>query len=207
MSGGIFNYNGSAVVAMAGKDCVGIACDRRLGVNQFQTVSTDFQKVFEITEKTYVGLAGLATDVQTFNNKLKFRVNLYHLREDREMRPKVVSSLVSSMLYEKRFAPWFVTPVVAGLDEKNTPYLAAFDFIGAACYAKDFVVNGTSSEQLYGVCESFWKPDMDPDQLFETLSQCLMSAVDRDCVAGWGGVVTIITPEKVITKTLKARMD
>ena len=64
-SGGIFDYNGSAIVAMAGKNCVAIATDKRLGVNKFQTVSTDFQKAFEMTEKTYVGLAGFATDVQS----------------------------------------------------------------------------------------------------------------------------------------------
>eukprot|EP00923_Selenidium_pygospionis_P030981 GHVN01055048.1.p1 GENE.GHVN01055048.1~~GHVN01055048.1.p1 ORF type:complete len:116 (-),score=16.25 GHVN01055048.1:205-552(-) len=54
----------------------------------------------------------------------------------------------------------FVSPVVAGLDEKDEPFISAFDFIGADCLAKDFVVSGTCSEALYGVCESFWKPDM-----------------------------------------------
>jgi len=47
----------------------------------------------------------------------------------------------------------------------------------------------------------------DKDQLFETLAQALMSAVDRDCISGWGGVVHIITPTEIITKTLKARQD
>lgn len=27
----IFEYNGGSIVAMAGKNCVAIACDRRLG--------------------------------------------------------------------------------------------------------------------------------------------------------------------------------
>lgn len=37
-------YNGSAIVAMAGKDCVAIAADTRLGIQQ-QTVSCDMKKV------------------------------------------------------------------------------------------------------------------------------------------------------------------
>lgn len=50
---------------------------------------------------------------------------------------------------------------LAGLDpETHEPFLSAFDYIGAACYAKDFVCNGTSAEQLVGVCEALWKPDM-----------------------------------------------
>ena len=57
-------YNGAAIVAMVGKECVAIAADRRLGV-QAQTVSTSFQKIFEMNDKLYVGLPGLATDVTT----------------------------------------------------------------------------------------------------------------------------------------------
>ncbi|KAF3782485.1 Proteasome subunit beta type-3 [Nymphaea thermarum] len=52
--------------------------------------------------------------------------------------------------------------------------------------AKDFVVGGTSSESLYGACESMYKPDMEPDELFETISQALLASIDRDCLSGWG---------------------
>jgi len=38
--------------------------DTRLGM-QAQTVAMDFQKVFRVTDKAFLGLAGLATDVQT----------------------------------------------------------------------------------------------------------------------------------------------
>ena len=73
--------------------------------------------------------------------------------------------------------------------------------------SEDFAVGGTTSDQLMGVAESFWKPNMEKDELFETISQCLLSAVDRDCLAGWGGIVHVITPEGVETKHLKGRMD
>lgn len=32
---------------------------------QAQTVAMDFQKVFRVTDKAFLGLAGLATDVQS----------------------------------------------------------------------------------------------------------------------------------------------
>jgi 20S proteasome alpha/beta subunit len=106
----ILEYNGAAMIAMAGKDCVGIAADRRLGLQQ-QTVATDFIKVFPMSSNIFVGLAGLATDVQTLNNLLKFRMSLYSLREEREMSPQVFSHLLSTLLYEKRFGPWFCEPI------------------------------------------------------------------------------------------------
>jgi 20S proteasome subunit beta 3 len=60
-----------------------------------------------------------------------------------------------------RFGPYFVEPVVAGLDPKTgEPYIATMDLIGCPMETKDFVVGGTCSEQLYGMCESLWNPDM-----------------------------------------------
>lgn len=60
----IFEYNGSALVAMVGKNCFAIASDRRLGV-QLQTVATDFQRIFKIHDKLFIGLSGLGSDAQT----------------------------------------------------------------------------------------------------------------------------------------------
>jgi len=64
MSQNPFEYNGSALVAMKGKNSVGIACDTRLGVG-FSTISTNFQKVFKMQDNILLGLAGLATDIIT----------------------------------------------------------------------------------------------------------------------------------------------
>lgn len=60
----IFEYNGSALIAMVGKNCFAIASDRRLGV-QLQTVATDFQRIYKIHDRLLLGLSGLATDAQT----------------------------------------------------------------------------------------------------------------------------------------------
>jgi len=40
------------------------------------------------------------------------------------------------------------------------PFISAYDLIGAGLFADDFVVAGTSTEQLYGLCETFYKPNM-----------------------------------------------
>lgn len=200
-------YNGAAIVAMAGDGCVGIAADTRYGIRQLTTVGMDMQKTFQITDKTIVGLAGLATDVQTVSELLKFKTKLFNLREERVMPPLMIQNLLASTMYERRFGPWLVSPVVAGLDKDNKAVLCSYDFIGATSTAEDFVAVGTADEGLVGICESVWKPGLNPDELFETLAQCLLSSTDRDCLSGWGGVVHVITPDKVITRELKGRMD
>ncbi|KAF8388419.1 hypothetical protein HHK36_027088 [Tetracentron sinense] len=47
----------------------------------------------------------------------------------------------------------------------------------------------------------------EPEELFETIAQALLSSVDRDCLSGWGGHVFVVTPTAVKEKILKGRMD
>ncbi|KAI8591725.1 nucleophile aminohydrolase [Geranomyces variabilis] len=202
----IMEYNGSAVMAMKGKNCVAIAADRRFGV-QLMTLSTDFQKIFEINPRTYIGLPGLATDVQTLSELFRFKTNLYKLREERDISPKTFSHMVSSTLYEKRFGNYFCEPVIAGIEKDGSPYICSMDLLGCINHAKDFVVSGTASSQMYGTAEGLWEPELEPEELFETIAQAMMSAVDRDASSGWGVIVHVITADGVMTKTLKARMD
>ena len=210
---------------MVGKDCVAIACDLRLGL-QSLTVSNNFPKIFSYGD-VYLGLTGLATDVNTVSDLFRYKVNMYRLREERNISPSTMANLVSSSLYERRFGPFFVSPVVAGIDQKSgKPFICGFDSIGCIDFAKDFIVSGTASDQLFGTCEGLWEPDLvrslverhrliavltrriqGPEDLFETISQALLNAVDRDALSGWGAHVYIIEKDKVTKRLLKGRQD
>ena len=164
-------------------------------------------KVFQMNDKVFVGLSGLATDMQTLEQKFRFRTNMYRLREERDIGAKAFSSMVSALLYEKRFSPFFCEPVIAGLDENNKPFLSGMDLLGSEVFTDDFIVSGTCTEAFFGLCESMYKPDLEPDDLFETLAQCLLSGVDRDCLAGWGCTVYVLTKDGCTVRHLKGRMD
>lgn len=192
---------------MTGKECVAIACDKRLGM-EAMTVSMNFPKVFPVHQHLFYGLSGLATDVLTVSEELRYKVDLYKLGEDRQIDPAPFANLLSSLLYEKRFGPFFINPVVAGLDVKsNKPFVASTDSIGCLEISDEFAVIGTSTPSLYGMCEALWQPGLEPDQLFECISQALLNSLDRDALSGWGAVVYIITKDSVVKKTLKARQD
>lgn len=171
-------------------------------------------KVFPVTDRIYIGLPGLATDVTTLyvppvsldthclltpstrRERFRFRVNMYTIKEEREIEPETFAHLVSSTLYEHRFGPYFVEPVMAGLSKTPSggvkPFIAATDLIGCLNFAKDFVVAGTASTKLYGVAEGLWEPDLEAEDLFETISQTIMNAVDRDAYSGWGCIVHVM---------------
>ena len=175
-----------------------------------------------MTDRIYLGLPGLATDVATLyvppspptsnsphtltslthptphnrRERFRHRVNMYQIKEERAISPETFARLVSSTLYERRFGPYFVEPVVAGVSKGATgavePFIAATDLIGCLNFAKDFVVAGTASSKLFGVAEALWEPDLEPEDLFETISQTLMNAMDRDAFSGWGAIVHVM---------------
>ncbi|UKZ77863.1 proteasome core particle subunit beta 3 [Trichoderma virens FT-333] len=182
-----FSINGGACVAMVGKDCVAIACDLRLGL-QALTISNNFPKIFQYGD-VFLGLTGLATDVSTVSDLFRYKVNMYRLREERAIAPRTFANLVSSSSTSAASGPTLSPP------------------IGCIDFAKDFIVSGTASEQLFGMCEGLWEPDLEPDALFETISQALLNAVDRDALSGWGAHVYIIEKDKVTKRLLKGRQD
>ena len=61
----------------------------------------------------------------------------------------------------RRFAPWYIEPVIAGLEGPDfKPYVSSTDLVGAAVFCDDFVVSGTCVPNLYGMCESLYREDM-----------------------------------------------
>ncbi|VVT58574.1 uncharacterized protein SAPINGB_P006277 [Magnusiomyces paraingens] len=198
--------NGGSCVAMVGKDCFAIACDLRLGMQSIG-VSNNFEKIFNY-DNTFLGLTGLATDVISLSEVFRLKTNMYKMREDHPIEPETFANLVSSTLYQKRFGPYFIGPVVAGINSKTgKPFICSFDLIGCIDFSKDFAVTGTASDQLFGMCESLWEPDLEPEELFEVISQALLNAVDRDALSGWGAVVYVVTKDKVVKRLLKTRQD
>lgn len=212
-------YNGGSVVAMCGKNCVAIASDLRFGV-QAMTIGMDFSKIFPLDEdggpKLCVALSGLAADIQTLSVTIKSLAKSALIESQgsfpvSKLRPSILASRISSMLYGPRFSPWFVEPLIAGIDdtcdEKNSPFICSMDLLGSIVFAKDFVTSGTASSSLSGICESLWAPDMNSEQLFEAVSQALLSASNRDALTGWGVVVHLITPEGRTVRHIQSRMD
>ena len=109
----IHEYNGGTLVGMVGKDCVGIACDRRFG-KELLTITNDFQRVFKIQDNIILGLGGLGTDIQTFSAQMEQKVNLYTLKENKEMKPITFCNLVAYSLFEKRYITRY-SDLAAGL--------------------------------------------------------------------------------------------
>nr|XP_027201384.1 proteasome subunit beta type-3-like [Dermatophagoides pteronyssinus] len=203
----VFSYNGGCVCAMAGEECIAIASDKRLGANFYTTVNFSRQKCFAITPKVYFLCCGLQSHAELLYRQLRQEVNLLQITEEREIEPAQVASLLGNILYAKRFQPFYVSPIVAGLTACGKPYLCEFDLIGTPEVATEFSTAGSADLQISGACELFYRPGLSAEELFSVAANCLIAASERDCCSGWGGVVYVVSPDKVVERHIETRMD
>ena len=58
------------------------------------------------------------------------------------------------------------------------------DCLGAAESPKDYVVAGTAATEMHGCAEALWHESMEAEELFECVSQTLLSGCDRNAASG-----------------------
>ncbi|KAH8254949.1 hypothetical protein KR038_009599 [Drosophila bunnanda] len=200
--------HGGSMAAMCGKDCVVIATDYHPGSHQTELPDSGFKKVFKVNSRTFLGLTGLQMDILAVRDRAMNRHNQSELSQCREMSPKEFSMVLSNLLSKQRSKPYYVEPVVAGLEpdlEAGTlkPYICYMDWIGCRKETQNFLVAGTCAAQLTGMCSTLWKPDLSPDELFEVISTALHRGLARHPTTRLGtSLLVYLIAEDTITERL-----
>lgn len=89
----------------------------------------------------------------------------------------------------------------------DEPILCSYDSIGAQCMIERFQTAGTGSEELVAICEAYYKPNMDEEELSFKLHQILTSACDRDMLSGWGAIVYIVSKKGISTEFIQTKQS
>jgi hypothetical protein len=69
----------------------------------------------------HIRLVSHHTNAPCSHDQFRLRVNMYTIKKEREITPVTFTHLVSSTLYKLRFGPYFIEPVVAGLEPIPMP--------------------------------------------------------------------------------------
>lgn len=136
------------IVAVAGDDFAIIASDTRL-IQGYSILTREQPKLFKLSDQTVLGVSGCWCDVLTFTRTLEARMKVVsclkcwkefpiiqnisqmYLHEHlKPMSTPAVAQLVSTMLYHKRFFPYYVSNIVAGLDQDGKGTLYSYDPVG-----------------------------------------------------------------------------
>ena len=251
--------NGGSILAMAGENCIAIVIDKRFGSGP-QMINISPRTVLTPHSRVMIGLVGLEGDVQSLSHDLSAHISAKmgrHLgfdfgqsitkeganrpgsRPGKRISPKSTSTLLSHLLYSRRNGPYYVEPIVAGLEEvveqddlgtdaatnecgigngririsdcqmkKYKPFLCAQDLIGAQSKSSAFVCSGAASKSLYGCAEALWRPNLKPEELLHICGRAFLSALERDCLSGYGAILYLMEGGKGIQEfDLSCRND
>ncbi|KAJ7581204.1 nucleophile aminohydrolase [Mycena floridula] len=122
--------NGGTILAIAGANFAVIAGDTRQ--SEGYSIQTRYApKVFQLTDRAVLSVNGFAADGRMFVKKIKQRLEWYRHAHAKDMPLKAIARLIQTMLYGRRFFPYYVYNILGGIEEDGTGAVYSFDPVGS----------------------------------------------------------------------------
>ncbi|KAJ2944184.1 hypothetical protein O0L34_g18162 [Tuta absoluta] len=141
-----YNDNGGSVVAIAGDDFAVIGADTRLSTG-YSIFTRGQKRLFRLTDKMVLGVTGCWCDALALTRLLSARIQMYLYEHNKTMSTPAAAQMLSTVLYYKRFFPYVVNSVLAGLDDDGKGCVYSYDYVGH-CESSKFCAAGSSGAQL-----------------------------------------------------------
>ncbi len=187
-------YKGTTTVGIICKNGVVFATERRATMGTF-IASRDAQKIYRLTDNIAMTIAGSVGDGQRLARILQVEAKLFELRRHGPMSINALSMLLSNILAETKYMPFYVQVLIGGVD-KSGPRIYSLDPLGGRIEEVKFSSTGSGSPIAYGVLEDRYKPDISVEDGVELAAKALESAMKRDSASGNGMQFAVITAEK-----------
>lgn len=202
----ITQYYGGSLLALKGKDSLLIISDTRLG-NGAITINKSFSKIYPLDQNLFLGLCGFNPDAIHLHRLIRKFYNLHKL-ESKELNITEVANLVSYILYQKRWNPLYLSPIVCGHSKDKGIKIFNMDCIGSSNEVY-FAATGTAEKSLIGLSETLFKKNLNDEELYEVGVQIFLNSLNRDCISGFKAECMLINSltNEVIKRKIRGRMD
>jgi len=188
-------YKGTTTIGIICNNGVVLATERRATMGNF-IASRDAQKIYRITDNAAMTIAGSVGDGQRLARVLQVEAKLFELRRHGLMSINALSMLLSNILAENKYVPFYVQILIGGMDPRVGPKIYSLDPLGGRIEEDKFVSTGSGSPMAYGVLEDRYTPGLSVEEGIELAARALESAMKRDSASGNGMQFCVITPEK-----------
>jgi len=121
--------NGGTCVAISGPDQAVLIADTRLSKG-YSIHSRKCSKVTQLTSKCAIASCGMKADAITLHKVLKIRLTMYEHEHRKEASITAIAQMLSTILYGKRFFPYYTFNVLAGIDDEGVGGVYHYDAIG-----------------------------------------------------------------------------
>jgi len=152
-----YTENGGSIMAIAGTDFCVIAGDTRQSEG-YQIQTRYKPKVFRLTDRATLATNGFAADAEALVSRIKQRLEMYRHAHGSSMPIGGIARMISTILYGKRFFPYYVYNILGGLDEQGKGAVYSFDPVGS--YEREFC-------RAAGAAQSLLQPFLDSQVMFK----------------------------------------
>lgn len=183
---------GTTTLALVVKGGIVIAADHRVTAG-YMVAHKVGKKVYKVDDHIGMTTAGLVGDLQVLVRYLKAEAELYKFKKGTRITVSGLATLLSNMLNQTKFAPFYVQIIVAGYD--TSPHVFSVDEAGGSVEDK-YVSTGSGSPYVYGVLEDSYKENMSEEDGIDLAIRAISTSLQRDAATGNGIDIVTITPEE-----------
>ncbi|XP_070532514.1 proteasome subunit beta type-1-like [Ptychodera flava] len=209
-----YAFNGGTVMAIAGEDFAVIASDTRLSEG-FQIHTRDNPKTYSLTNNAVLGCTGFHGDVLTLTKVIEARLKMFKNEHQKEMSCSAIAAMLSTILYYRRFFPYYVYNILAGLDSEGKGCVFSYDPVGS--YEREsFRAAGSASAMLqplldnqigYKNQQNVEHLPLSRDKAVNLVKDVFISAAERDIYTGDEIIINVIDKDGVQTNRFPLRRD
>jgi len=188
-----YSFNGGTILAVAGPNFAIVAADTRLSEG-FMIHSRNCSKVHKLTSKTFLACTGFHGDVLTLVNILEARLKMYKHEHQKEMSTSAIAAMLSTVLYYRRFFPYYTYNLLAGIDDNGVGCVYSFDPVGsyeresyraagsAGAILQPLLDNQIGYKNQLGLTGG--KPSLSAERAHNLVKDVFTSAAERDIYTG-----------------------
>lgn len=205
-------------MAIAGKDYAIIASETRLSTG-YSIYTRDQPKMFQLTSKAVLGSTGCWCDALTFAKVIEARTKNYLYEHNRTISTPACAQLVSNMLYYKRFFPYYISNIVAGLDEEGHGVVYSYDPVGhydkclyraagsSCALIQPFLDNRVGLKNIKGLAPTTGLDELPLEEAQRIVKDVFVSAGERDIYVGDHVDMRVITASGIQQHRYDLRKD
>jgi len=183
---------GTTTVGVVCRDGVIMATDTRATMGTY-VASKHAKKVFKITDRLAMTVAGGVAVAQRVVDILKANAMLFELDKGRPMPVSAAARLVSNILFANREVgmPLPLQALVGGFDDSG-PHIFSLDPLGSLTEER-VVSTGSGSPIAYGVLEDQYRENRPVDEMLPIVVRAVDSAMKRDIASGDSFDIAVVT--------------
>ena len=200
-----YELNGGNVIGFVQDDFAVLAGDTRLS-RGFSILKRNSSKIHRLTADTWILSGGMYADVINLWKLLDERIKLYELTLEKTPASRVIASMLSKVLYEKRFFPFYTPNILIGFNEHGKAELWSYDVIGSYDQPM-YSSQGAASDLIIPLLDNQFNPynsikkptAKHPDQTVEIIVDAFQSTAERDITCGDNVEVLVVKKGTVLS--------